>query len=101
MVALNDDTALGVAGIEVSARASWHFAPQQILQCVKCYLRHEARKPIDMGIKTYLMHIIRINMQEIPWLPPNFNVAQHLSDDEVVDILLFGTPKSWQREMDR
>jgi len=24
-----------------------------------------------------------------------------LSEDEIVDILLFGTPKSWQREMDR
>jgi len=24
-----------------------------------------------------------------------------LSEDEIIDILLFGTPKSWQREMDR
>jgi len=33
-------------------------------------------------------------------LPPNFNTAQRLSDNEVVDILLFGTPTSWQCEMD-
>jgi len=47
------------------------------------------------------MHIICINRQEIPRLPPNFNNAQSLGDDEIIDILLFGTPKSWQREMDR
>jgi len=34
-------------------------------------------------------------------LPPLFNDTQCLSDNEIVDILLFGTPKSWQREMDR
>jgi len=34
-------------------------------------------------------------------LPPHFNATQMLSDDEIVDILLFGTPKSWQQEMDR
>jgi len=47
------------------------------------------------------MHILRINSQEIPRLPPHFNATQMLSDDEIVDILLFGAPKSWQREMDR
>jgi len=34
-------------------------------------------------------------------LPPHFNATQMLSDDKIVDILLFGAPKSWQREMDR
>jgi len=47
------------------------------------------------------MHIIRINLQEITRLPPDFNDAQMLSEDKIIDILLFGTPKSWQREMDR
>ena len=47
------------------------------------------------------MHILRINSQEITRLPPYFNNAQMLGEDEIVDILLFGTPKSWQREMDR
>jgi len=46
------------------------------------------------------MHIIRINSQEITRLPPTFNYAQMLSEDEIVDILLFGAPKSWQRKMD-
>jgi len=62
-------------------------------------LRREARKPVDMGVREHLMHILRINSQEIPRLPPHFNATQMLSDDEIVDILLFGTPKSWQQEM--
>jgi len=74
--------------------------PTKIPQRVKRHLRREARKPIDMGMRTYLMHIIRINSQEITRLPPTFNYAQMLSEDEIVDILLFGAPKSWQRKMD-
>ena len=54
-----------------------------------------------MKVKTYYMNILRMNNEEIPRLPPNFNNAQKIPNDELVDILLFGTPKSWQREMDR
>ena len=75
--------------------------PHKILQRVKRYLRREARKPADMKVKTYYMNIQRINDEEIPRLPPNFNEAQKIQPDELIDILLFGTPKSWQREMDR
>ena len=75
--------------------------PTKVLQRVKRYLRREARKPVDMTVRSYLMHLLRINGEEIPRLPPAFANTQSLSDDELVDILLFGTPKSWQREMDR
>jgi len=54
-----------------------------------------------MSVKQCIMRIMRINLQEIPRLPPNFNDAQSLSEDKIIDILLFGTPKSWQRKMDR
>ena len=33
-------------------------------------------------------------------LPP-FNPAQNMSDDELIDILIYATPRSWMREMDR
>jgi hypothetical protein len=75
--------------------------PNKILQRVKRYLRREARKPADMNVKTYYMHVNRINSEEIPECPPNFNQSQCLADDEIVDILLYGTPKSWQRDMDK
>jgi len=101
-ITIPDLQALGVAIIDAAIQDMVTvLLPTKILQCVKRYLRREARKPIDMGIRTYLMHIIRINSQEIMRLPPNFNKAQMLSEDKIIDILLFGTPKSWQREMDR
>jgi len=107
MQALTDIAVLGVQGIGVAIidaaiqEMVTILLPTKILQRVKQCLRREARKPIDMGVRTHLMHIIRINSQEIPRLPPNFNDAQSLSEEKIIDILLFGTPKSWQCKMDR
>ena len=78
-----------------------NLLPNKTLQRVKRYLRREARKPMDMSVKQYIMHIYRINTEEIARCPPAFDRTQCLGDDEIIDILLFGTPKSWQREMDR
>jgi len=75
--------------------------PNKVLQRVKRYLRREARKPFDMNIKSYYMNIARINSEEIPKLPPKFDETQSLAEDKIVDILLYGTPKSWQKEMNR
>jgi len=106
MQALTDETVLaqanGLAMVQTALNGMvTMLLPNKILQRVKRYLRREARKPVDMTVREYLMHLLRINAQEIPRLPPNFNAAQILSNDELIDILLFGTPKSWQREMDR
>jgi len=75
--------------------------PNKVLQRVKRYLRREARKPFDMNVKSYYMNLMRINSEEIPRLPPHYAETQSLAEDEMVDILLYGTPKSWQKEMDR
>jgi len=53
-----------------------------------------------MGVKQHIMHIYRINTEEIAHCPPAFNNTQCLTPDEVIDILLFGAPKSWQHKMD-
>ena len=74
--------------------------PSKTLQRVKRYLRRDCRKPAGMLIRTFYQHLIHINGTEIPLLPP-FADDQSLSNDEIVDILLFATPKSWQKEMDR
>lgn len=74
--------------------------PSKIVAMVKRYLRRDCRKPADMKVRTYYQHLIRINNDELPTLPP-FAANQSLGDDEIVDILCFGTPKSWNREMDR
>jgi len=78
-----------------------NLLPNKTLQHVKRHLRREARKPLDMSVKQCIMHIYCINTEEIARCPPAHNATQCLTPDEIIDILLFGTPKSWQREMDR
>ena len=74
--------------------------PNKVLARVKRNLRREMRKPVDMKVRHYFNNINRINQEEIVHLPP-FLGNQSLLDDEMIDILLFSTPKSWSREMDR
>jgi hypothetical protein len=74
--------------------------PAKALQKVKRYLRREQRKPANMKVRQYYNHLVRINEQELPMLPP-FRADQELADDEIIDILLYATPKSWQQELDR
>lgn len=74
--------------------------PFKCLQRIKRYLRRDCRKPADMKVRVYGNHLSRINTEELPYVPPAA-ANQALSDDELIDILLFGTPKAWQREMDR
>ena len=74
--------------------------PYKCLQKVKRCVRRECRKPLDMKVREYATHLNRINRDEIPNIPPA-GPNQELSQDELIEILLYGTPKSWQREMDR
>ena len=74
--------------------------PRKVLAKVKRYLRRECRKPSDMKVRSYVQHIRRMNNEELPNMPP-FGQNQNLGADELLDIVLFGTPKAWQREMDR
>jgi len=78
-----------------------NLLPNKTLQRVKRCLRREARKPLDVGVKQYIMHVYRINTEEIARCPPAFNNTQCLRPDKIINILLFGTPKSWQRKTDR
>ena len=74
--------------------------PQKVLARVKRALRRDTRKPADMTVRMYYQSLLRINYEEVPRLPP-YGANQQLSQDEILDILLFGTPRSWQREMER
>lgn len=74
--------------------------PKKAVTLIKRYLRREARKPADMKVRAYYQHLVRMNSDEIPCLPP-FGLDQNLPDDEITDILVYGTPRSWSREMDR
>ena len=76
-------------------------APAKALQKVKRYLRRECRKPPDMKIRDYFTLINFINNEEIPYLPPFRGNNQKITPDELIDIITFGVPKSWIKEMDR
>jgi hypothetical protein len=74
--------------------------PRWVLARAKRDLRRFSRKPGDMKVRSYYQAVGHINDKELPQLPP-FGADQSLSNDEVLDILLHGTPKSWQVQMDR
>ena len=75
------------------------LCPYKALEKQKRYMRRYMRKPADMTTRTYVNHIMRLNNEEIPKLPP-FRNDQGLSNDELIDIILFGIPKSWVTKMD-
>jgi len=72
MQSLTNETVLAIADIRtgIVATALQQLAtvslPTKIQQRVKRCFRREARKPFDMGVRECLMHIIRIDTQEIP-----------------------------------
>ena len=76
--------------------------PRHALQRVQHYLGREYRKPAEMRVRDYYQRLVFINAQELPKLPPfGAGAQQWFNDADLIDILLFATPKKWQREMDR
>ena len=77
-----------------------NYLPRKVLARVKRAMRRDMRKPMDMKVRHYYQNLIRMNDEELPNLPP-YEQANKLSEDELLDIILFGTPRSWQNEMER
>ena len=73
--------------------------PHKVLPKVKRNLHQDMRKPFDMRVWAPCPALMCINDEELPNLPP-FRNRQFLSEDKVLNILLFGAPWSWQNEMD-
>ena len=78
-----------------------YAVPYKGLQRQKRYMRRKCRKPAEMSAREFFNHFTRINDQELPMMPPNFDRDQSLSADEVVDIMLHAFPSSWNAEMER
>ena len=77
-----------------------HLCPFKVLAKQKRHMRRKMRKPPEMTTRTYTNHLLRINHSELPALPPAFSQNQKLSEDEMLDIVLHGIPKSWHKKMD-
>ena len=75
------------------------LVPARALAKVKRHLRRHCRKPADMSVRQYYQNLYHINTQEIPSLPP-FGTCQSFCEDKFIDIILYGTPGSWAREME-
>ena len=74
--------------------------PYKALEKQKRFMRRKMRKPAEMRTREYVNRLRHINYEELPKLPP-FDDNQRLADDEMIDILIYGLPKSWIKEMDR
>jgi hypothetical protein len=78
--------------------AAGYAIPFKALEYQKRFMRRKMRKPVDMPIRKYVGHLPSINDEELPHLPP-YNPMQILSEDEMMDIVMFGIPKSWEKQM--
>jgi hypothetical protein len=75
------------------------MVPYKVLSRVKRQMRRKIRKPLGMTIRVFFSNFIRVNDEEIPHLPPNFNVNQSLPDDEISEIMLHAVPSSWTKKL--
>jgi hypothetical protein len=78
-----------------------YMSPTKALAKQTAWMRRFCRKPADMTTKVFLNHLLRINDEELPCIPPKFNQSQKLSQDDIIDIILHGIPKRWAREFER
>jgi hypothetical protein len=77
-----------------------HIFPLRALRIQKRYMRRYMRKPRDMKMRTYRNRVVELN-NYLAKFPSDFSDAQKIDDEEIVDILEFGTPNKWQYEMVR
>ena len=73
--------------------------PKKAAQVQKRFLRRFLRKPKEMPIKKFAARVTEINSYLKYFPKENGNVPSSLPTDEVVDMLEFGCPPSWQKEM--
>lgn len=74
-----------------------HVFPQRALRKQKHFMRGKMRKDISMNVRTYVARINEINAS-LDQFPP-FAANQQLPNDEIMDLLNGGIPKSWSTQM--
>ena len=68
------------------------FAPQEVLQQQKRYIRHNMRKPSGHNTRQYVgaVHTLNGKLQD---LPPNYTEDQKISNNDLLDVLAAQAPK--------
>jgi hypothetical protein len=74
-----------------------HVFPQRALNYQKRYMRRFMRKPKTMSIREFSARVAEMNAY-LTEFPP-FEADQELSGEEIIDILEFAIPNSWQKNM--
>jgi hypothetical protein len=74
-----------------------HVFPQRALAHQKRYMHRYMRKPRDMSTREFAARVTELNAY-LKEFPP-FQSDQQLDDPEIMDILEFGVPNSWQKNM--
>ena len=75
--------------------------PYKVLEKQKRFMRRKMRKPFGMTTRQYVNHLSRINNEELPNLPPFRGGNAGFSDEEFKEIILFGIPNRWKKDMDK
>jgi hypothetical protein len=78
-----------------------HVFPKRALQLQKRYMRRFVRKPAEMSTRQFAARLQELNayLAKFPTTAPGQPAPDKLDDDEIVDIMEFGVPRSWQRKM--
>lgn len=81
----------------VLKEVSKHIFPQRALAYQKRYMRRYMRKPKDMSTRSFAARLSEMNAY-LEHFPPH-EENQELDNEEVIDILEFGVPNAWQKNM--
>ena len=75
-----------------------HIFPARALQMQKRYMRRFLRKPAGVKTREFVARVSELNeyLREFP--TANGEAAQPLDEDEILDLLEFGVPNSWQKK---
>jgi hypothetical protein len=78
-----------------------HVFPKRASQLQKRYMRRFVRKPASITTKQFAARLQELNayLPKFPTAASGQTAVTKLDDDEVVDIMEFGVPRSWQRKM--
>jgi hypothetical protein len=84
---------------EVLQAVTAHVFPKRAAQLQKRYMRRIVRKPAEMSTKMFAARIQELN-NFLPLFPAiNDVIVTKLDEDEIVDVMEYGIPRSWQRKM--
>ena len=71
--------------------------PNDVLSQQIRMMKHEMKKPYDLKFKAYVSMLLKINLLELPELPPFAGKTQSLI--KAVEIIRYGVPQKWQHQL--